>query len=99
MNITRAVGFWILMAGGIVLLIEILLGQTMAFINYEFTAALGLQEARDIVGAMGVAVNKGFGVGDTIIYVPLLALGLVGLARQKRWGIFAMAGALTITAY
>ena len=71
----------------------------MAFINYEFTVSIGLQESVDVVGEMGVAVNKGFGVGDTILYIPLLFIGIVGLLIRKEWGIYAMAGALGITAY
>jgi hypothetical protein len=77
----------------------LLLGQMMAFIDYEFTVSLGLQESVDAVGEMGVAVNKGFGVGDTMIYTPLLVIGLVGLWLRKKWGVFAMVGALGITAY
>ena len=94
-----AVGFWILMVIGILVLIMLFLGQMMSFINYEFTVATGLQESVNVIGEMGVAVNKGFGVGDTIIYIPLLIMGLVGLWIRKEWGIFTMAGALGITAY
>ncbi len=61
--------------------------------------ALGLQEPEKEVTALGVAMNKGFGVGDTLIYIPLLVLGLVGLWSRKMWGVFAMAGAMAITAY
>lgn len=95
----RPIGFWILTILGIFILVLLLIGQMMSFINYEFTVSIGLQESVDVVGEMGVAVNKGFGVGDTIIYIPLLLIGLVGLWIRKRWGIYAMAGALGITAY
>jgi hypothetical protein len=71
----------------------------MSFIDYNFTVSIGLQESRDVIGEMGVAVNKGFGVGDTIIYTPLLVCGLIGLWSRKMWGVFAMASALAITAY
>ena len=71
----------------------------MSFINYDFTVAIGLQEAKDVVGEMGVAVNKAFGVGDTIIYIPLLLSGLIGLWQRKKWGLWPLAGALAITAY
>jgi len=95
----RTIGFWILMILGIFLLVILLIGQMMSFINYEFTVSIGLQESVDVVGKMGVAVNKGFGVGDTIIYIPLLLIGFLGLWLKKKWGVFAMAGALGITAY
>lgn len=94
-----AVGFWILMVVGILVLVVLFLGQMMSFINYEFTVMIGLQESVDVLGEMGVAVNKGFGVGDTIIYIPLMVMGLIGLWIRKEWGILTMAGALGITAY
>ena len=94
-----AVGFWILMVVGIIVLVVLFIGQMMSFINYEFTVMIGLQESVDVIGEMGVAVNKGFGVGDTIIYIPLLIMGLIGLWIRKEWGIITMAGALGITAY
>jgi hypothetical protein len=94
-----AVGFWILMVVGILVLVVLFLGQMMSFISYEFTVMIGLQESVDVIGEMGVAVNKGFGVGDTIIYIPLMVMGLIGLWIRKEWGILTMAGALGITAY
>jgi hypothetical protein len=84
---------------GTILLAMLLLGQTMSLIHYEFSVLLGLQEAQSIVGEMGIAINKAFGAADTIMYIPILALGLVGIWRQKRWSIVAMSGALGITAY
>ena len=78
---------------------DLLLGQTMSFIDYNFTVVLGLQESKEIVGEMGVAVNKGFGVADTIIYTPLLLAGLIGFWKRERWGLWALGGALAITAY
>jgi len=98
-NEKRTVGFWVVMAMGIPLLVLLLVGQTMSFINYQFTVSIGLQEAREVIGDMGVAMNKGFGLGDTIIYLPLLATGLIGLWLRKAWGVFSMAAAMAITAY
>ncbi|HNV86618.1 MAG TPA: hypothetical protein PKL97_06605 [Candidatus Omnitrophota bacterium] len=87
------------MLTGLFLLVMLVLGQTMAFIDYDFAVRLGLQEHKDVIGPIGVAFNKGFGVGDTVVYIPLLLTGLIGLWRQKDWGFFAMTGALAITAY
>jgi hypothetical protein len=80
-------------------LIMLFLGQVMSFIDYDFTVSLGLQEARDVVTDIGVALNKGFGVGDAVVYIPLLMIGLVGLWLRRTWGLIAMAGAFAITAY
>ena len=95
----KQVGFFILIVLGFIFLAMLFLGQMMSFIDYEFTVSIGLQESVDVIGEMGVAVNRGFGVGDTIIYIPLLVTGLVGLLIRKKWGLFAMAAALGITAY
>ncbi|KUG26107.1 hypothetical protein ASZ90_004063 [hydrocarbon metagenome] len=95
----RLPGFWILMIIGMIILVMLFIGQMMSFINYDFTVSIGLQEPENVVGEMGVAVNKGFGVGDTLIYIPLLIIGLLGLWFKKPWGIYAMLSALGITAY
>ena len=81
----RPIGFWVLMILGMLFSVMLLLGQTMSFINYDFTVSIGLQESKDVVSEMGVAINKGFGVGDTIIYLPLLVIGIVGLWLRKKW--------------
>ena len=99
MSNKRTAGFWVVMIVGILLLLMLILGQMMSFINYDFTVSIGLQESKDIIGEMGIAVNKGFGVGDTIIYIPLLVFGLMGLWFRKMWGVYTMVSALAITAY
>jgi len=99
MSNKRTIGFWVVMIVGILLLLILVLGQMMSFINYDFTVSIGLQESKDIIGEMGIAVNKGFGVGDTIIYIPLLVFGLMGLWFRKMWGVYTMVSALAITAY
>ena len=38
-------------------------------------------------------------MGDTLIYIPLLIIGLTGLLKRKIIGIYAMFGALAITVY
>jgi hypothetical protein len=99
MTYKRTVGFWTLTIFGILILIMLLTGQMISFIDYEFTVSLGLQESVNDIGEMGVAINKAFGVGDTIVYLPLLLMGLTGLWQQKKWGLFAMTSALGITIY
>jgi hypothetical protein len=84
---------------GVFMLVMLLVGQTMAFIDYDFTVGLGLQEHRDAVTDIGVAMNKGFGFGDTIIYIPLLVVGLWGLVMRRAWGVFSMMAAMGVTAY
>ena len=99
MSRPRPIGYRILLVTGFLLLALLLLGQTMAVIDYDFTVSIGLQESEHVMGEMGVAANRGFGIGDTAVYVPLLALGLYGLLKRKPWGVLTMAGAMAITAY
>lgn len=93
------VRFWILIIVSSLLSLIYLLGQTMAVINYDFTVSLELQEPVEEITKVGVALNKGFGVGDTIVYIPLLFIGIIGMIKRKQWGLYSMSGALAITMY
>ena len=99
MSNKREIGFWVLMIPGLLILFMLIFGQMISFIDYDFTVSLGLQESVNVISELGVASNKAFGVGDTLIYLPLLILGLIGLWQKKGWGLIAMVGALAITAY
>lgn len=99
MNGKNTMGFWVLMISAFLLLLMLIFGQMMAVIDYDFTVSIGMQEPADVWGEFGVAMNKAFGVSDTLIYLPLLIFGLIGLWLKKPWGLFTMIGALAITAY
>ena len=99
MSNKQDIGFWILMIPGFLILLMLIFGQMMAVIDYDFTVSIGMQEPADVWGEFGVAMNKAFGVSDTLIYLPLLFFGLIGLWLKKSWGLFTMIGALAITAY
>jgi len=90
---------WILISLAVLLVIVFLGGQTLALFNYDLTVKLGLQESVDEIGKVGIAFAKGFGFGDTVIYIPLLIVGILGLIKNKRWGKYSMFGALAITVY
>ena len=95
----RPKGFWFLVGFGIVLNIIYLLGQTMSIINYDFAVTMGLQEPVDQITAVGVAVNKGFGFGDTFFYIPLFVIGILGLFRWSSLGLHARIGFMAVTVY
>lgn len=99
MIIEKNAGFRVLVIGGFLILVMLLFGQLASFINYEFAVSLGLQESGEMIGERGVAMNKGFGVGDTLIYTPFMILGMWGLFSGKRIGLFFLHGAMAITAY
>ncbi len=97
--IQKNIGFRILIGFGILLSLLLLCGQTLALFDYNLTVELGLQESVNEVGEVGIAFAKGFGFGDTVIYIPLLIAGIIGLLKNKNWGFFLMFGALAITSY
>jgi len=79
--------------------ILMLAGQTVANFNYDLTVRSGLQESIGQVGEFGVQVNRAFGVGDTIIYIPLMIVSVVGLIFKKRWALLTTAAVTGISAY
>jgi hypothetical protein len=95
----RTTGFWFLTGFGVFLTILYVLGQTMAVINYDFAVSIDLQEPVNEITEIGVALNKGFGFGDTVIYIPLFVIGIIGLLKRTALGLFAMLGAMAVTVY
>jgi hypothetical protein len=75
------------------------MGQTMALVNYDFAVQLGLQEDIKEVGSFGVQVNRAFGAGDTLVYIPLIAISIIGLLLRKRWSLLTTAAAMGVCAY
>ncbi len=95
----RTTGFWFLIGFGVLLNLIYVLGQTMAVINYDFAVSIGLQEPVNEITEIGVALNKGFGLGDTVFYIPLFVVGIIGLLQRTTLGLFAMLGAMAVTVY
>ncbi len=95
----RKIGFWFLVVIGILLNFLFLIGQTGAIINYDFTVSLGLQESKNDITEIGVALNKGFGFGDTFVYIPIFIVGIIGIIRKKLYGLYLLSGAMSITIY
>ena len=92
-------GFWVLIVIAIVLVALLLAGQTLGVFNYDLAVSIGMQESKDEIGNIGIAFAKGFGFADTVLYIPLFLIGIIGLFKNKRWGKYAMFGALAISVY
>ena len=60
---------------------------------------MGTQEPAEQVTAVGVAFWYGFAFGDLVIYIPLLAIGLIGHWLGRAWGRVTLVAALGITVY
>ena len=95
----RPISFWVIAVFLIVSMILLLMGQTMAIFNYEFAVRLGLQEDVKKVSEFGVQINRAFGAGDTFVYIPLMAISLVGLFLKRRWSLVTTAAVMGISAY
>lgn len=93
------IGFRLLIGISIVLTLFLIVGQTFSLIDYDWAVALGLQESEKEVGKVGIAFAKGFAFGDTLFYLPLLILGIIGLLKSKKWGFYFMFGSLAISVY
>ena len=95
----RSISFWVVIVFLIVSMLLLLMGQTIAIFNYEFAVKLGLQEDVKEVSVFGVQINRAFGAGDTFIYLPLMAMSLVGLFLKKRWSLVTTASVMGISVY
>lgn len=98
-NRSRPLAFWLLIIFFTISIFMMLVGQSMSIFNYDLTVQLGLQESRDQVSEFGVQVNRAFGVGDTVIFVPLLIASVFGLWFRKRWSLITTSATLGVSAY
>ena len=95
----RPKAFWFIFVFLALSLAFMLAGQTMALISYDFAVQIGLQESVKKVGEFGVQVNRAFGAADTIVYMPLMALSLIGLFLRKAWSLVTAAATMGLSAY
>jgi hypothetical protein len=95
----RSIGFWVIVVFLATSILLMLMGQTMAVFNYDLAVRWGLQERPEDMTDFGVQVNRAFGAADTIVYVPLMLISLVGLILRKRWSLLITAAFFGASAY
>jgi hypothetical protein len=95
----RNVIFWSIQAPGWLLLLYLIYAQAIPAFNYEAGVTMGTQEPAEVVSEVGVAFWYGFALGDLMVYIPLLAIGLAGFWNDKSWGQILLAAALGVTVY
>lgn len=93
------VGFLAIQVPGWLLLFYLLYAQAIPALDYDLGVVMGTQEPAENVTEVGVAFWYGFAFGDLVIYIPLLALGLIGYGLGRRWGRVMLVAALGITIY
>ena len=95
----RGVSFWMLQGPGWLLLIYLVYAQGISAFDYGLGVALGTQESAEAITEVGAAFWYGFAFGDLVIYIPLLAVGLIGQWFGRLWGRVTLGAALGITVY
>ena len=95
----RQAGFLGIQVPGWALLVYLVYAQAIPAFNYELGVAMGTQESATQISEVGVAFFYGFAFGDLLIYIPLLALGLIGHGLNKNWGHILFAAAAGISMY
>jgi hypothetical protein len=76
-----------------------LIGQTGAVVAYDTVAGMGLQGPRALLDPAIVEVNRGIGLADTIVMLPLFLVATVGLLRRRFYGAVASWLAFGMTLY
>lgn len=95
----RPAAFWSLFLFLALSIMLMLAGQTLGVFNYQLAARLGLQEKPEEMTEFGVQVNRAFGAADTVVYVPLMIVSMVGLWLRKRWSLLTTAAFFGASAY
>lgn len=95
----RSPAYWWLQIPGWLLLIYLVYAQAIPAFDYELGVRMGTQEPASQVTEVGVAFWYGFAFADLLVYIPLLAAGLVGHGLGRRWSQVLLGGALGITVY
>jgi hypothetical protein len=64
-------------------------GQTGALVAYDTVADWGFQDPRARIDPVIVEVNKGIGLADTLVMLPLFVVAVFGLLRRRFFGAVA----------
>ena len=86
-------------APGWLLLLYLVYAQVPAAFDYEIGVRMGTQEPAEAITEVGAAFWYGFAFADLVVYIPLLAAGLIGFRLGARWGKVLLGAALGITVY
>ena len=95
----RALDYWFLQTPGWLLLAYLVYAQAIPAFDYELGVRMGTQESAEQITEVGAAFWYGFAFSDLVVYIPLLAIGLIGHWRRRPWGRVVFAAALGITVY
>lgn len=95
----RGFSFWIIQCPGWLLSFYLIYAQAIPAFDYQLGVSMGTQEPASQITEVGAAFFWGFAVADLLVYIPLLAAGLIGHWLTSSWGKTVLAAALGITIY
>jgi hypothetical protein len=90
---------WSLQVPGWLLFVYLVYAQAIPAFDYELGVRMGTQESAENITEVGAAFWYGFAFADLVVYIPLLAAGLVGYWLGQRWARAIFGAALGITIY
>lgn len=93
------VAFWAIVVFLALSTILMLIAQTTPIFDYELAVRLGFQNGADQISEFGVQVIRAFCVSDTLVFIPLTLLSLIGLLLKKHWSLFTTAAVTGISIY
>ena len=88
-NSKLPLGIWVIICFHIFSLVIWFFGQTLAVVAYDTVAGWGLQGPRDQLDPAIVEVNRGIGLTDTLVMLPLFIVSTIGLWHRRFWGAVA----------
>lgn len=95
----RGSDHWFIQIPGWFLLAYLIYAQAIPAFDYELGVRMGTQESARQITEVGTAFWYGFAFADLVIYIPLLAAGLIGHWRSRPWSGVVFGAALGITVY
>ena len=95
----NSIDTWTIQVPGWLLLAYLVIAQALPAFDYELGVRMGTQEPAEMISEVGVAFWYGFAFADLVVYIPLLALALVGLRRAARWAGVVAGAAFGISVY
>jgi hypothetical protein len=91
--------FWIICGFLALSTVLMLIAQTTPVFDYELAVRMGFQNGAERISEYGVQVIRAFCVSDTLVFIPLTLVSLLGLLLRKRWALFTTAAVAGISIY
>ena len=95
----RPIAYWVIVSFLALSTVLMLIAQTTPVFDYALAVRLGFQNGADKISEFGVQVIRAFCVADTLVFIPLTLIALIGLLLRKRWSLFATASLTGISIY